>query len=177
MDKKSKIRFIVEISVFTALGLTLDWIAGIYSSPFWSKGGSISIAMVAIFMMGYKYGAGGGLLTGFLMGTIQILWGYVLGLGQVCLDYIIPYTVLGFVGLFKNKVNSTSGTKQIICITVPIIVVCIARTLCHVLSGIIYFETPFWGSLLYNGPFMLISTPLCILLTVILHRKLSKIEN
>ena len=175
MDKKSKIRYVVEISVFTALGLTLDWIAGIYSSPFWSRGGSISIAMVAIFMIGYKYGVTGGLLTGFLIGTIQILWGYILGIGQVCLDYIIPYTILGFVGLFKNKVNNSKGKKQVVYITIPIIIVCIFRTLSHILSGIIYFKTPFLGSLLYKGPFMLVSTPLCIILTVILQKKISNI--
>ena len=38
--------------------------------------------------------------------------------------------------------------------------------------GVIYFETPFWGSLLYNGPFMAISTPLCIIVTCVLINRL-----
>lgn len=172
MSKNDKVKMIAVIAVFTALALALDWVAGLYSSPFWSKGGSISIAMVPIFIMGYHYGLLGGLVTGFLVGTIQILWGYVLGFGQVCLDYILPYTVLGLVGIFSNTVLSSKGVKQALYIIIPILIVCIIRTLSHVLSGIIYFETPFWASLAYNGPFMAISTPLCIILVIILINRL-----
>ncbi len=173
--KNKKTRMIVEIAVFTALGLALDFIAGLYSAPFWSKGGSISIAMVPIFICGYRYGIKGGLTTGFLIGTIQILWGYILGFGQVCLDYIFPYTVVGLVGITSKIVNETKGLKQVLWISIPIIIVCVVRTLSHVLSGIIYFETPFWGSLLYNGPFMLVSTPICIIVTVVLVNRMKYI--
>ena len=170
--KNKKTRMIVEIAIFTALGLALDFVAGLYSAPFWQNGGSISIAMVPIFMCGYRYGVKGGLATGFLIGTIQILWGYVLSPGQVCLDYILPYTVLGLVGLTSNIVNNSKGAKQVLWISIPIVIVCILRTLMHVLSGMIYFETPFWGSLLYNGPFMAISTPLCIILVIVLVNRM-----
>ena len=172
MEKRKKVRMIATIAIFTALALALDWVAGLYSAPIWSRGGSISIAMVPIFVMGYHYGLKGGLTTGFLVGTIQILWGYILGVGQVCLDYIFPYTVLGFVGLFSGFVNKTQGLKKVLYIIIPIIIVCVVRTLFHVLSGMIYFETPFWGSLAYNGPFMLISTPICIVITIILVGRL-----
>jgi len=172
MSKRQYVKMIAVVAVFTALGLALDWVAGLYSSPFWSKGGSISIAMVPIFIMGYQYGVKGGLLTGFLIGTIQILWGYVLGFGQVILDYIFPYTVLGLVGIFSKVVLNSKGIKQVLYVSIPIVVVCVIRTLSHVLSGVIYFETPFWGSLLYNGPFMAISTPLCIIVTCVLINRL-----
>ena len=172
MSKRQNVKMIAVIAIFTALALALDWVAGLYSSPFWSKGGSISIAMVPIFIMGYHYGLKGGLITGFLVGTIQILWGYVLGFGQVILDYVFPYTVLGLVGIFSKQVLKSKGWKQALYITVPIVVVCILRTLSHVLSGVIYFETPFWASLAYNGPFMAISTPLCIVLACVLVNRL-----
>ena len=176
MENK-KTRMIVEIAIFAALGLTFDFIAGLYSSPFWSKGGSISIAMVPIFICSYRYGIKGGLISGFLIGSIQILWGYVLGVGQVFLDYILPYTLLGLTGFFSKLVNSKKGTRQILWITIPVIIVCVIRTLLHVLSGVIYFETPFWASLAYNGPFMAISTPLCIIITVILVNRMNVIFN
>ena len=170
--KNKKTRMIVEIAIFTALGLALDFVAGLYSAPFWQNGGSISIAMVPIFILGYRYGVKGGLTTGFLIGSIQILWGYILGFGQVCLDYILPYTVLGLVGITSVIVNNSKGLKQVLWISIPIIIVCVLRTLMHVLSGVIYFETPFWGSLIYNGPFMAISTPLCIIVTVVLVNRM-----
>lgn len=173
--KNKKTRMIVEIAIFAALGLAFDFVAGLYSAPFWQKGGSISIAMVPIFVCSYRYGVKGGLATGFLIGTIQILWGYVLGFGQVCLDYILPYTVLGLVGITSNIVNNSKGLKQALWISIPIIIVCIIRTLMHVLSGVIYFETPFWGSLVYNGPFMALSTPLCIIVTFVIVNRMKVI--
>jgi len=173
--KNKTTRMIAEIAIYAALGLALDFVAGLYSAPFWSQGGSISIAMVAIFIAGYRYGVAGGLITGFLVGTIQILWGYVLGFGQVMLDYIFPYTILGLVGIFANRANNTKGLTQVLWIALPILGVCVVRTLSHVLSGVIYFETPFWASLLYNGPFMAISTPICIVVTVILVQRLKAI--
>ena len=110
-----------------------------------------------------------------IFGTIQILWGYVLSPGQVCLDYIFPYTVLGLVGVTSNIVNNSKGIKQALWVSIPIIIVCVLRTLSHVLSGVIYFETPFWGSLAYNGPFMAISTPICIIVTIILVNRMKVI--
>lgn len=166
--RNKEIKFIVEVGVFSALGLALDYVAGIYSAPFWPSGGSISIAMAVIFIMGYRWGLKGGLLTGLIVGSIQILWGTAVGFLQVMLDYVLAYTVLGFVGAFANTVKNNRGCKRALAIVCPILVVCLIRTLFHVLSGVIYFETPFWASLAYNGPFMLVSTPICIVLTIIL---------
>ena len=53
MEKRKKVRMIATIAIFTALALALVWVAGLYSAPIWSRGGSISIAMVPIFVMGY----------------------------------------------------------------------------------------------------------------------------
>lgn len=165
-------RMIVEIAIMAALGLALDFVAGLYSAPFWSQGGSISIAMVAIFIVAYRKGLVPGLITAFLIGTIQILWGYAIGFGQVFLDYIFPYTILGLVGMFAGKVEKTKGFTKILWFTLPIIAVCLVRTFSHVLSGMIYFATPFWASLAYNGPFMAISTPICLVITIILYDRL-----
>lgn len=63
-------RFMTEVAMMTALGIILDYLAGVFSIKLWPNGGSISIAMIPILLMGFRYGLKGGLLTGFLVGTI-----------------------------------------------------------------------------------------------------------
>ena len=50
--RKQLIRFIAEVSIFTALGLVLDFVAGLISATIWKNGGSITLAMVPIIIMG-----------------------------------------------------------------------------------------------------------------------------
>ena len=37
--RKQLIRFIAEVSIFTALGLVLDFVAGLISATIWKNGG------------------------------------------------------------------------------------------------------------------------------------------
>ena len=48
--RKQLIRFIAEVSIFTALGLVLDFVAGLISAAIWKNGGSITLAMVPIII-------------------------------------------------------------------------------------------------------------------------------
>ena len=63
--KNKELRFIAEIGIFTALGLVLDYAAGWYSNFIFPSGGSISIAMVPIFIIAFRWGLKGGLTVGF----------------------------------------------------------------------------------------------------------------
>jgi len=171
--RKNSIRFIAEVSIFAALGLVLDLLAESYSGLIWPNGGSITLAFVPIFIMGYKYGLKGGILTGFLIGTIQLIWSsHLINVAQVALDYIIPNVVLGLVGIVSLKNKST--LQKNIYIGVSIFVVCLLRLASFVLSGVIYWSTPFWGSVAYNGPFTLISCVVSLIVTIVLENTLYK---
>ena len=169
MERSKSILFITELAIFTALGIVFDYVCGLFGGISWANGGSISIAMVPIFLMSYKHGLKGGLLIGLLVGSIQILWGYMVHPVQVLLDYTLAYGVLGLAGIAK-RFFTDNNIKNNIIIIISIIIVCFLRLVCHVISGMVFYSTPFWGSVTYNASFIILSTPLCIILTCILYR-------
>jgi len=171
-ERKKVINFIIEVSVLSALGLVLDLASGLLSGWLWPNGGSISLAMICIFIASYRHGLKGGLLTGFLVGTIQIIWAggsYLIHPVQVLLDYPLPYMCVGLSGIFSKQVM-TPNLKQLIFISLSIFIGCFFRLVCHVLSGMIYWGVDFIGSLVYNGTFMLIGMIVCIIITSLLMR-------
>lgn len=171
MERTKSILFVTELAIFTALGIVFDYVCGLFGGISWANGGSVSIAMVPIFLMSYKHGLKGGLLIGLLVGSIQILWGYMVHPVQVLLDYTLAYGVLGLAGIAK-RFFSENNLKNNIVIIVSILIVCFLRLICHVISGVVFYATPFWGSVAYNASFIILSTPLCIILTCILYRLL-----
>lgn len=167
--------FIAEVSIFTALGLVLDFVAGLISAAIWTNGGSITLAMVPIIIMGYKYGLKGGLTTGLLIGTIQLFWSeYLITVPQVLLDYIVPNVVIGLVGAVAKPVQNTKGIIQILIIIGSIFVVCALRLASLVASGVLYWEAGFGYSITYNGTYTSISMAICMVVVIVLMKKLPK---
>jgi thiamine transporter ThiT len=56
MKKKTKIITMAEIAIFASIGFILDLLAGLYSG-FFVNGGSISFAMIAVIIVGYRRGS------------------------------------------------------------------------------------------------------------------------
>ena len=178
MNKKKLISFITDCAIFTALGLVLDFIAGPISKAMWPDGGSISICMVPIFMMGIKYGPKGGFLTGLLIGSIQILWGgSIVHPFQVILDYVLAYTACGVASLFWKLIRTKNVSMRYLWICLSIFCGCFLRTIFATISGMIYYETPLWASFTYNASYIAISMVLCMLLTCVLDTMLEKFNR
>ena len=103
MKKSSKLtlRALAEGAIFVAAAQILSMIK-IFELP---QGGSISLAMLPIFVYCARWGLGPGMLASFAFGTLQLLldgayaWGWQSMLG----DYIVAFTVLGFAGLFHKQ--------------------------------------------------------------------------
>ncbi|HHZ18373.1 MAG TPA: energy-coupled thiamine transporter ThiT [Acholeplasmataceae bacterium] len=192
--KKRELRFITEVGLFTALGLTLDFLAGWYSNFIFPSGGSISLAMVAIFIVSFRWGLKGGLTAGFLVGALQLLYSEVFGYGFdwkvvtgiVLLDYILAYTACGLAGIFAGKARQKSdGSGGLGFVTNGILFAAAIRTLCHIVSGLLFFrewipefilEDYVWWywSIIYNLGFMAPSTLLCIIATHALFAAFSR---
>ena len=176
MNNKS-VRFIVEVSIFAAIGLVLDFIAGLYSSGIWTAGGSLSIAMVPIFIMSFRWDWKGGILTGLLVGTIQLLMAnssYFVNPLQVILDYTLAYALVGVSGFYAKKIMASNNSSYYI--TMGIIIGGVLRTISHILSGWFYFGmyapegfSSLGWSIIYNSSYMLPSLILCLI--VVLHIK------
>ncbi|ALC91980.1 thiamine biosynthesis protein ThiT [Bacillus sp. FJAT-18017] len=168
MEQNRKTLFLVEVAVFTAIALLLDYAANILSLKIWPQGGSISIAMVPIFLMAYRWGLKGGLLTGFLLGFLQIVLGqaWIIHPVQGALDYVVAYTVVGLAGVFSSSIKKAQAdskkTLWIFYMVLGVLLGSVLRFIAHYIGGIVFFAssapegTPVaLFSFLYNGTYML----------------------
>ena len=163
--EKARLRALAECAIMVALAFVLSFIK-VWEMPF---GGSITLlSMLPICIAALRHGTGWGLGAAFVYSITQALvsgaagWGLTPTVLVVCylLDYILAFTVLGLVGLFKDKgyVKKLSG----------IFGVCLLRFICHYISGITIWassipeefaaqfgNSAYFYSLLYNGGYML----------------------
>jgi thiamine transporter len=62
--------------------------------------------MLPVFLIAYRRGLKGGLLTGFLFGLLQMVTNpFFMSVPQVLIDYIVAFTVLGLAGMFSSKIK------------------------------------------------------------------------
>ena len=183
IDKKRfSARSIAYGAICLALSLGLSYIR-LFRMP---QGGSVTpAAMLPVMMFAYIFGTKKGILLGLayagLQSMIQDLF-FVHPL-QYILDYPLAFMVLGLVGLsryipelnLKDPGNETKLKKSLydnfngypIGFPVGIIVVCLLRYACHVLSGVVFFaeyagsENVWIYSLGYNS-FVWVECAICV---------------
>ncbi|EKN66827.1 energy-coupled thiamine transporter ThiT [Schinkia azotoformans] len=166
--KRSKTLFLVEVALFSALAYVFDLLANMVSLRIWPQGGSISIAMVPVFLIAFRWGIKGGMLSGLLLGGLQVLTGqaYIVHPIQGLLDYFIAFIVIGLAGVFmkqiQHAINEHSKSKVTAYVIAGTLLGSVLRYVAHVIGGIVFFGeyapsgTPVaLYSLLYNGTYML----------------------
>ena len=182
--KNSKITVLTECAVMVALAFALSS-AKLYEMPL---GGSVTVAsMLPIMLIGVKHGALIGVGTGFVYSLTQIFQALVEGnvfpycetgatlVICVVFDYILPFTILGLAGMFKN---SKIFKNQEIAFYIGMILVVLVRFLSHFVTGV-----AIWGqwapdgmgkylySFLYNGGFLSFDFIICLVCATLMLRK------
>ncbi|MGG5253382.1 energy-coupled thiamine transporter ThiT [Neobacillus sp. SM06] len=165
---KSNTLFLVEVAVFAALAYILDLVSAFVFSRIWPQGGSVSIAMVPIFLMAYRWGIKGGVLTGFLLGLLQFILGFsqIYTILQGFIDYFLAFTGVGLAGMFASKVkagvNKQQKGKWMMYAAIGAFWGSFVRFVMHFISGISFFgsyapkgQPVALYSLIYNGTYML----------------------
>ena len=145
MNKSSNtIRTMCEIGLFAAIGFALDELQGILSKGVFINGGSIGFAMIAVIIISYRRGWLSGVLTGLIMGLLDIATSaYILHPAQLLLDYILPYAVVGIAGLFRPLFNNAESRKgKIGFLILGTVVGGLAKLLSHYLAGVIFWGDP-----------------------------------
>ncbi|MGI2329529.1 energy-coupled thiamine transporter ThiT [Planococcus sp. YIM B11945] len=165
--RNKRILLLVEIAIFGALGYVLDFVA--FKMP---QGGSVSLVMIPIVLMAFRRGVGAGVLTGLLVGLLQIVTGVIsvtpLSFGfvilQVILDYLVAYAMVGFAGSMRSQyVNGLQNGKtgsMISAIVIGILIASFLRYVVHVITGILFFAEFAEGnvviySIIYNATYMI----------------------
>ncbi len=173
MTTTSKTRILVEGAMLIALATILSYIK-FYDLPF---GGSITLEMLPLVIMGLRNGPKWGCFTGFVHGLLQMIIGFsnvmycatlLSQIGCILLDYLLAFTVLGLAPVFAKM----CGKHVKIGYVVGAIICGILRFVCSFLSGWLLWGSyapegmsPVVYSLTYNGSYMV---PDIIILAVII---------
>ena len=119
--KNTKTRIITECALMVALSTVLSFIK-LWEAPL---GGAVTLfSTVPIMYVSHAHGLKWGLAAGFVHSVIQLIF----GLGTVAyipsaigiflcilLDYILPFTIVGLAGMFRNtNFSKKRGTSIII---------------------------------------------------------------
>ena len=157
MTRKTNARRLTTSAMMLAMATVLALVCAyipFLNLPF---GGGFTVAsMLPIVLISYMYGMKWGFFVSFTYSCIQIVMDLVLGKGStvialftpssedymglvaaisiLVIDYFVAYTVLGFGGIFRNKLKSKT-----LSIVLGVIVALGARYLCHIVSGYIFY--------------------------------------
>ncbi|KQL32450.1 energy-coupled thiamine transporter ThiT [Psychrobacillus sp. FJAT-21963] len=166
--KNQRVILLVEIAIFAALGYILDIIG--FGMP---QGGTVTFVLVPVILIAFRRGIVAGLITGFLIGMLQVVTGrfYAAPLSlevvilQVGIDYFIAFMVAGFAGLlrpaFLKAYENKDKMKMATAVIIGAFIAAFLRYLAHVTSGILFFgefagdQNVILYSLIYNSTYMI----------------------
>ncbi|MEC1627790.1 energy-coupled thiamine transporter ThiT [Bacillus mojavensis] len=170
---------LIEIAIMTAAAVILDIVSGMFLRM--PQGGSVSIMMIPIFLISFRWGVKAGLTTGLLTGLVQIAIGnlFLQHPVQLLLDYIAAFAAVGISGFFASAVRksalSKAKRKLIVSVICAVFIGSFLRYAAHVISGAVFFGsfapkgTPVWiYSLTYNATYMIPSFIICAIVLCLL---------
>lgn len=182
--KNDQVKKIVETSILVAVAVVLDVLFKLIPICNMPNGGHISLAMLPVLVIGFRNGWKYGIAGSFVYAVINFfIDGIILHIGSIFFDYIFAFTVLGLSGFIKEK------GKSIVTFNITILVLCFIRYLFHGFSGVIFFKEYayipdnlnwdlsgtalyyVYSFIIYNLPYMGLSTILCMIVGSILHRR------
>ena len=178
MNTKShlRVRMLCEGAIMVALAQILSYLK-LAEAP---NGGSITFAMFPILLFAVRWGLSPGLMAGFLLGLLQMIFdgAYAWGWQSMLLDYMVAFTPLGLAGLFRGKRWG---------IVPGALLGCTGRFVVHYISGVtIYkilvpteflnttFSSPELYSLVYNASYMLPNTVIAVAIAALLYKPMKQ---
>jgi thiamine transporter ThiT len=145
------IRQMSLMGMLVAISIVLDAVFKFYQQV---NGGSINLAMVGLVLIALSFGWWQtwlattivfGLLTAFLDGDIA----YYL------FDYFLALSGFVVIALMRKTIIASNELKGLFTLTWTFAVAFSWRLLMHVISGVLYFEVDWAGSLAYNLTYLL----------------------
>ncbi len=146
----NRIRTISEVGIFAAIGYVLDELQGALSKGLFINGGSIGFAMIAVLIIAYRRGWLPAILTGLIMGLLDIATSaYILHPLQLFLDYIFPYAFVGIAGLLKPFFDKYQNkTVRVLWLISGAVIGGLLKFTSHYIAGVVFWADPknfAWG--------------------------------
>lgn len=172
------IQDIVEIAMFVAIALILD--LSFLKIRIGQNGGSISLVMVPLIVICLRKGFIKGFIAcGLVYGLLNcIMDGY--GFFSYPFDYLFAFGLLAVVGLFRKQILSKNHKitfKGCLFLVIGLLLAFSCRLAMATLSGMIFYETPFVGSLTYNLAYIWPSALGTTVVIFLLYKPLLLIEK
>ncbi|WP_410983980.1 energy-coupled thiamine transporter ThiT [Bacillus cereus] len=177
--RNTNLQAMIESAILAAFALIIDILPLSIKLP---TGGSVSFAMIPIFIIAYRWGFKTAFLGGLIWGLLQIVVGdaVIVTPIQTLIEYFVAFAFIGFAGLFYQPIQQAMANKQgkkamtyILCAT---FIGSLARYFWHFIAGIIFWgqyapkgQSAFLYSLIVNGSTMLASFTLCTVLLLLLY--------
>ena len=200
-EKNRSVHILAESAIMIALATVLSMIK-VYEAPY---GGSVTLlSMAPIIILSMRRGVKTGLVAGFVHSLIQLLLGlnnvaWVPTPGGIVLcilfDYILPFTLLGLGGCFRNvRLCKNDTANLMVAAVLGTLLVTLLRFACHIVSGAViwyaldlewYADDPdhivhkygaWMFSTIYNGTFMLPEIIETVIGVPLLTKALSKVN-
>ena len=127
-EKRTDVKALTVSALLIALSTVLGQIK-VFEMP---QGGAVTLfSILPIAVCGYLLGTRRGVMAGFCVGLINLIFGpYVIHPVQLLMDYPIAFGAVGLAGITRNYRNG---------LTTGYIIGLIGRYICAVLSGVIFF--------------------------------------
>ncbi|MBE7105890.1 energy-coupled thiamine transporter ThiT [Bacillus cereus] len=177
--RNTNLQAMIESAILAAFAMVIDILP--LSIKISATGGSISFAMIPIFIIAYRWGFKMAFLGGLIWGLLQIVVGDAIIVTpiQVIIEYFVAFAFIGFAGLFYKQIQQTlmngQRKKTIAYIILATFIGSLARYFCHFIAGIIFWgqyapkgQSAFLYSLIFNGSTMIGSFILCTVLLIFL---------
>lgn len=163
---KIKTKDLVYMAFYAALFMVLDYITNMVGILQMPNGGSVGLSTIALLACSYHLGWKKGVLVGIVSVLIQFVTGpmYIPDLLGFSLDYLIAFSVYGLASLFPNYGYFYSG----------VLITNVIRFLSHTIGGVIVWGLDIWGSAVYNGPYMIATLLLGMVLVPLLNERVIK---
>ncbi|MEM5687565.1 energy-coupled thiamine transporter ThiT [Bacillus cereus] len=109
--RNTNLQAMIESAILAAFALVIDILPLSIKLP---TGGSISFAMIPIFIIAYRWGFKSAFLGGLVWGLLQIVVGdaYILTPIQAFIEYFIAFAFIGFAGLFYRPIQKALLTSN-----------------------------------------------------------------
>ena len=102
--RNTNLQAMIESLILATFAMIIDILPLSLKLP---TGGSISFAMIPIFIIAYRWGFKSAFLGGLVWGLLQIVVGdaYILTPVQAFIEYFIAFAFIGFAGLFYRPIQ------------------------------------------------------------------------
>lgn len=161
-----------KMGMLIAMTIILDTVFKFFQQV---NGGSINLAMVGIVLIALTFNWWKTwLATAVIYGlVVSLIDGWI---QYYLFDYFLALSGFLFISFFRKQILQENRTIGILYLVMAFTVSATLRFLFHTISGVLFFETDWVGSMVYNASYLFPSFAISlVILTLLLYGGVSKI--